>query len=93
MTGVQTCALPISAGLEVAWLTALIAALFPVAAAMRLVQRLAPISPVPRAEIVPVPRPLNRLLIAFHRWEAAVAQHVRLPCGLSLLAVARKPTR
>ena len=67
------------AGLEVAWLTALIAALFPVAAAMRLAQRLAPISHVPRAEIVPVPRPLNRLLVAFHRWEAALAQYVRLP--------------
>jgi hypothetical protein len=38
-----------------------------------------------------VPRLVNRALIAFQAAELAIARHVRLPFGLTIMLVARKP--
>lgn len=36
-----------------------------------------------------MPRPLNALMIGVYRLEAALARHLRLPLGVSLLCLAR----
>lgn len=86
------------AGFRVEYLTFLLCGLFPAAALHRLVQRGLRTLPHPggsrvrNGALVPVvPRALNRALIAFHGCELAVARRWRLPWGLSLLAVGRKP--
>jgi SAM-dependent methyltransferase len=77
-------------GLRVEKQTHLLAALLPLAAALRLAAR----SRQPGsagAGLPPVPRFVNRSLIGFQAAELALARRVSLPFGLSVLAVARKP--
>ncbi len=45
----------------------------------------------PRAQITPVPRWLNTLLIRLQRVEAAMVRRMSLPWGLTVLAVLQKP--
>ncbi len=67
--------------------------LFPIAAAVRLNQRLWSPSPAhPRSDLRTSPPLLNRLLLTLLRWENwAIRHNARLPFGLSLFCVARKP--
>jgi SAM-dependent methyltransferase len=81
-----------AAGLELAKGTYLLTALFPVAAAQRLMARLRP-SGQAVAGLPPVPRWLNRMLIRLQRAELAVARRARLPWGLTVFVAARKPER
>ncbi|MBI3910246.1 MAG: class I SAM-dependent methyltransferase, partial [Armatimonadetes bacterium] len=81
------------AGLQVSRLTYLLTALFPLAAALRMKERLTKRARDFQAALIPVPRPINRWLIALHAAEAAVAERIGLPYGLSVLVVARKPLR
>lgn len=45
----------------------------------------------PRTHLIPLPRPINRLLIQILRIEAALLRRVNLPVGVSLMALCRKP--
>lgn len=81
------------AGLELVHLTYTVSALLPAVWAVRTGRRkLRPNAP-PRADVGPVPAPLNRLLRTGQDMENALALRRRLPFGLSLLAVARKPVQ
>lgn len=78
------------AGLRVEKQTYLLAALFPLAAVVRLAARGR--SPEEAEAGVPrVPGVVNRALIGLQAAELAIAAHASLPFGLSILAVARKP--
>lgn len=81
------------AGLRVERVSFLFGSLFPLMLSVRVVQRL--LRPFrtsrPDADIVVPSAPVNALLTAMVRAEAAVARHVPLLIGSSLLAVGRKP--
>jgi SAM-dependent methyltransferase len=47
----------------------------------------------PEAQLKPVSPWLNAALIRFQRFEAALLRRLRLPCGLSVVAVLQKPPR
>jgi SAM-dependent methyltransferase len=79
------------AGFEVEWLTYWNAVLFPPIAVWRLLTRPRAGRPDPRSDLHPLPAALNRLLAAQLRLELRLAQHVPLPFGTSVFAVARKP--
>ena len=79
-----------AAGLRVEKQTYLLAALFPVAAAMRLAARGRKPGSA-EAGLPRVPRLINQALIHFQAAELAIARRASLPFGLSVLAVARKP--
>src|SRR5205823_1375608 len=81
------------AGFEMPRLTFLMTALFPFVVAFRVLDRLKRRSTgeEPQAHLVPVSDRVNALLLGLQNAELAVARHVTLPFGVSLLAVARKP--
>lgn len=62
---------------------------FPVAAAVRLGRRLLG-STRAEADSIPLPGPINNLLIFLHRFEAAWLARFNLPIGVSLLTIQRK---
>jgi hypothetical protein len=65
--------------------------LFPLAAVRRLVRRRVPVENA-RSDVHPAPAPANRLFDAALRVEEALDRvSVRLPFGLSVFCVARKP--
>lgn len=71
--------------------------LFPLAALVRLAKRVGPEGPGDdargRSDLWPVPGWLNAALIRLYRIEASLAGLMRLPFGLSLIIVARRPER
>jgi SAM-dependent methyltransferase len=75
------------AGLRVRHISYLNFFLFPVAAAVRLVQRLLPRRGEPRLDMFPVPEPFNSVLAGLLALEGWLMQWVRLPWGVSLVAV------
>jgi SAM-dependent methyltransferase len=81
-----------SAGLRVERVSFMFASLFPVMLPVRLVQRLLrPVRGLRDDTDIAVPAaPINALLTAVLRMEAAVARRVPMPIGTSLLVVARK---
>ncbi|HWP65717.1 MAG TPA: class I SAM-dependent methyltransferase [Candidatus Limnocylindria bacterium] len=79
-----------SAGFIVVSMSYTNTAIFPIAAAVRLLSRLRPPAPGSESDMFPVPAPLNRFLIALYRIEAMLIRHVSLPIGVSLLAVAKR---
>jgi SAM-dependent methyltransferase len=77
------------AGFSVVRMTYTNAAIFPAAAAVRLLGRLRRPRATSRVDMFPLPRPLNGFMIGLYRLEARLMRHVRLPVGVSLLCVAR----
>jgi hypothetical protein len=77
------------AGFSVERMTYTNAAIFPAAAAVRLLGRRRRPPVASGVDMFPLPQPLNRLMIALYRLEARLLRHVRLPVGVSLLCVAR----
>jgi SAM-dependent methyltransferase len=78
------------AGLEPLYVTYTNCFLFPVAVAKRLLEKVIPPA-TEDSEVEPMGEPWNRLLYRVLRFEAALLRFWRLPFGLSLVAVARKP--
>lgn len=78
-----------AAGFEVEALTYLNMTLFPLIALMRLARRPGPEGHA-RSDLTPLPGPLNAVLSALFTAEMRAAPRLRLPYGISLLAVARK---
>lgn len=79
------------AGLAVERVTYLNAMLFPVEVIARLWRRGESVNGNAHSDLTPLPRPLNFALARLFEAEMRAAPHVRLPYGLSLLVVARKP--
>lgn len=77
-------------GLRLSRLTYTVSALLPAVWAVRAVQRLRPDRPV-RADAVPTAPLLNRLLSGLMDMESRLALRTRLPFGVTVFAVARKP--
>jgi SAM-dependent methyltransferase len=80
-----------TAGFAIERCTYVMSVPLPVAAVARLAERLLPASRTPARRYPPVPRPLNELLTRVAGFEGRLVQHMALPFGLSVLAVARKP--
>lgn len=79
------------AGLRPVVLTYALSFLLPMALT-RLLRRKPPAhGAAPQAQLIPVPAVLNAALIRFQRLETALLRWVRLPWGLTVLAVVRKP--
>ncbi len=78
------------AGLRPGRLTYTVSAFLPVVWAVRTAQRLRPRGTV-RADAMPTAPLLNRLLGAWMDFESRVALRARLPFGVTVFAVARKP--
>ncbi|RMF22240.1 MAG: class I SAM-dependent methyltransferase, partial [Deltaproteobacteria bacterium] len=76
-----------SAGLRIEHLGWASTTILPAAAAARVLRPLLP-SRGDRADLYPLPRPLNRLMIGVYALEARIAQWPGLPIGLSLAAIA-----
>lgn len=67
------------------------ALLLPLVLAVRAARRLAPRGEAtPHSDVSPVPEPLNSLLYAVYRSEAALLPYVNLPRGSSVVAIARR---
>ncbi|BCW95301.1 MAG: class I SAM-dependent methyltransferase [Fimbriimonadales bacterium] len=77
------------AGFEVCRLSYSLGLLLPLIALARWLDRLRPGAPA--ATVLPVPRWLNRALIRLQEWETRWLLRRRLPFGVSLVAVARRP--
>jgi ubiquinone/menaquinone biosynthesis C-methylase UbiE len=77
------------AGFSVEHMTYTNTAILPVAALVRGVGRWRRRRAAERIAMYALPRPLNALMIGVYRLEAAVARHLRLPLGVSLLCLAR----
>jgi SAM-dependent methyltransferase len=65
--------------------------LFPVALARRLVAKALKPSAPTESDVRPVPGPVNSAFTAVLSAEASILRRTRLPFGLSVIAVARKP--
>jgi SAM-dependent methyltransferase len=78
------------AGLRLVGTTYANTLLFPVALARRLLARFGRATPTD-SDVRPVPAPLNSLLTRVLSLEAPLISRVRLPFGLSLVAIARRP--
>jgi SAM-dependent methyltransferase len=65
--------------------------LFPVAAGRRLLARVLPGAKTGESDVRPVPGPLNAIFLGMLSLEAELAPRLRLPFGLSVIALARKP--
>ncbi len=76
-----------SAGLRVRYISHLNFFLFPVAVIVRLVQRLLPRHSEAHLDMFPVPEPFNKALVGLLALEGGLMQWVRLPWGVSLVAV------
>lgn len=79
-----------AAGFDVPTLNYALCFLFP-AALGRLAGRKRPAGRAPEAQLKVVPDLANRMLIRLQRFEAGLLPHLRLPFGLSVVAVLRKP--
>ncbi len=79
------------AGLRPVVLTYALSFLLPMALT-RLLRRKPPATGTPQAQLIPVPAVLNAALIRFQRLETRLLRWVRLPWGLTVLAVVQKPT-
>ena len=81
-------------GFAVERLTYTNATMLPILLPLRLAHRVLGLASEEEAEreIRVPPRPINALLDRVLALEAAIVRHVDLPCGSSLLALARKPT-
>jgi SAM-dependent methyltransferase len=79
-----------AAGLEVLDTTYANTILFPVALARRLFNKLRG-KPPGESDVRGVPEPLNKALTAVLSTEAKIIERTRLPFGLSVIALARKP--
>ena len=80
------------AGLEVERVTYTNSLLFPLAAVWRILSYRCGLGRfAPKHDFWPMPRPVNRLLVALYRLEAWWLRRFDLPVGLSLVAVARVP--
>jgi len=77
-------------GLETLRMTYAMASILPPVAAVRWFARLTPPRPDSGASYVPTPEPFNSLLTGVLRLEAAWLRRADLPCGTSLLALARR---
>jgi len=78
------------AGLQTVQTTYANTLLFPVALARRLAAKLGR-GPADESDVRPVAAPLNRVLTALLSAEAPILERTRLPFGLSVIALARKP--
>jgi SAM-dependent methyltransferase len=74
-------------GLQMCYSSYLNFFLFPVAASVRLFQRLSPRRGEPHLDMFPVPEPFNTALAGLLALEGRLMQWVRLPLGVSLVAV------
>ena len=79
------------AGFRLTGLTYANGLLFPLAVARRALARLRRSDAIPESDVRPMAAPLNRALTAILSAEALLLTRVRLPFGLSIVAVARKP--
>jgi SAM-dependent methyltransferase len=79
-------------GFETVKLSYMVTFLLPMALT-RLLRRCPRAGRVAQAQVVPVPALVNSALIGLQRLETSLIRRVNLPCGLSVLAVARKPRR
>ena len=84
-----------AAGLEPVRISFFFASLLPIMMAVRAAQRVAQLWREPRgdADLTVPPAPINALLSALVRGEAALARRVPMPFGSSLVIVGRKPGR
>lgn len=80
-----------AAGFEPVRLGYCITFLLPLAAVLRLVQRLRRRPHPPRCGLIELPGPLNRFCLATLQLEARLLRRLDLPCGVSVLALARRP--
>jgi SAM-dependent methyltransferase len=82
------------AGLQPVRISFLFGSLLPLMLAVRMAQRVQRRWRVPRGDedLVVPPAPINALLTAIVRTEAALARRVPIPFGSSLMIVARKPS-
>lgn len=78
------------AGLKLAWQSYYNSGLFPAVAAVRLLRKLLPVGGA-GSELALPPAPINALLEGLFAAERHLLGRVRLPFGVSLIAVARKP--
>lgn len=78
------------AGLAIERLTYCISLLLPLAVVVRLSERLRPHRERPHAALIELPELLNRFCLATVRWEAWWLRHGNLPCGVSVVCVARR---
>lgn len=78
------------AGLTVQWQSYYNSSLFPAVAAVRLLHRLLPAGEAGNELALP-PAPINTLLATLFAAERHLLGRLRLPVGVSLIAVARKP--
>ncbi len=74
-------------GLRVRRLSYQNAFLFPIAAPVRLVQRLLPPRGAPHLDMFPLPEPFNMALASLLAFEGWLMQWIELPIGVSLVAV------
>jgi SAM-dependent methyltransferase len=65
--------------------------LFPLALGRLAGRSRRPVNRPPEAQVARVPAPINRALIGLQRFESRVADRIRLPFGLSVVAVLRRP--
>jgi SAM-dependent methyltransferase len=80
----------VAAGFRVRLSSYALCFLFPLALG-RLLKPRPPASRPPQAQVKPVPAWLNAALVRFQRLETRLLHHVRLPWGLSVVAVLQKP--
>src|SRR5438876_812309 len=78
-------------GFRVSKLTYLLALLFPLFVAQRLLTKLRPNAENPQAQLVPVSQAVNRFLIRLQGVELAIARRLSLPFGATVFCVAQKP--
>ena len=80
------------AGLQPVQLCYAITLMFPVVLAYRLFRRLSTwrVTRAPQTALVPLPGPLNQLLVASLKLEATLLDWLDLPFGVSVVAVARR---
>ena len=82
----------LQAGLRPVQLSYAITLMFPLVLAYRLFRRLSTwrVARVPQTALVALPAPLNQLLVASLRLEAALLTRLPLPVGVSVVAAARR---
>ncbi len=89
-TAAEVVAKMTKAGLQPVWTSYANTLLFPIAAARRLLAKLRR-DGKQGSDVRPLPAPLNRALTAVLSLEAEILKRTRLPFGLSVIALARKP--
>lgn len=78
-------------GFRVSKLTYLLSLLFPAFVVQRMLAKLRLRPEKPQAQVVPVGKLLNRLLIRLQGMELAIARRLNLPFGATVFCVAQKP--